>query len=113
MILWLMPPLVFFVVMPHQRYKLSLMVGGYWVGKVLFPPVGLSTGFPASLQGIPISSPFWVSAAALSLITLAAAAIGLIGWGRTPAAVRYAAYFLTDALLTFAIFGVRVELFGS
>lgn len=112
LVLWLIAPLTVGLFGRRHPYRLPLTTAAYWLGKGLIP-LGLFSAYPLALQSLGIASPFFLSGSTLAGITFAAALVAVIGWERTPLPVRYAAYWLTDAFLTFAIFGGRVEWFGS
>jgi hypothetical protein len=109
-LIWLAAPLLSLEWLRGQErwYEMSLALALYWVGKA-----GLSfdlfSGYPSLFNEWEIASPFGFGVLVLVLINLTAALIGYTGWGDTPVRVRYAAYFLTDALLTFLIFWSHVE----
>jgi hypothetical protein len=108
LIFWLMAPIFVLIYRRHWWYALPLATGFYWAGKLLIQ-FGLFTQYPTALDGIGVRSGFLTASLALLGIQSVALTVGFVGWGRTPALIRYFTYFLTDAVLTYAIFSASVE----
>jgi|GEM_PF-3925775 len=107
-ILWLLPPALLGYAFEDRVWVLPMALISYWIAKISLP-IGVFDEFPALLDWLNIQSPFWGGVFLLFLSSRIASMIGYIGWGYTPQSVRHAAYFLTDACLTFAIVGASVE----
>jgi len=105
LLLWLILPVVVAWLLRGRSLVLPAVVAAYWLSKLILP-LGVFASYPTLLGR---GSPFLAAWVALFLISRVAAMVAYIGWGNTPATIRHAAYFLTDAALTFAIFGAAVE----
>ncbi len=87
---WLLLPAIAAYFFPSLE---SAALAAYWVSKVIFS-FGIFAAAPVILTPL----------AAFGLIHILAVGVRLVGWGSTPLKIRWGAYFLTDALLTFALF---------
>ncbi|MBZ0307544.1 MAG: hypothetical protein K8I82_15870, partial [Anaerolineae bacterium] len=91
--LWFILPALAFLL----TRRLETVLAGYWFSKAV-----LSFGL-FDHQPLYFFSPFNNIVYTLVIITLLALGVRFIGWPKTPR--FWGSYFLTDALLTFAIFG--------
>ena len=108
LMLWLLAPIFVLIYRQGWWYAPPLATGLYLAGK-WFISYGLFDVYPATLTDVGLRSGFLTGFLGLLAIQMAALGVGYIGWGRTPILVRHFGYFLTDAVLTFAIFGAGVE----
>ena len=102
-LLWLIAPLLSLLLIKFPPYQLPVVLVLYWLGKNILS-FGLWNEYPTVLQDFSLSPLI-----ALFGIALIAALMGSVGWIKTPAWIRYTVFCLTDALLTFAIFGAGVQ----
>ncbi len=91
--IWFILPVFAFLL--TQRIDVTL--AGYWLNKAIVS-FGLFDRQPTYFF-----PPFNNVVYALLIITLLALVVRYIGWPKTP--IAWSSYFLTDALLTFAVFG--------
>ena len=92
----------------EKHYMLPVVTGAYWLAKAIYP-WELFQQVPITLIDITGVSPFFLTLVTLLLINGAALVVATIGWGATPRSIRHAAYYLTEGVLTFAIFGASIE----
>lgn len=105
-VLWFIAPLLGWYFMKNERWVVL-----YWLSKTVFP-LGMLSVFPVTLHAYRDYAPFVVGIVAWGGIAAVAWALAFIDhWAGIKFAVplRYATFCLTDAILSFAIFGAAVE----
>ena len=107
-ILWLILPIGLFLRLGGEMKVFAGAQLAYWLAKTVLP-LGVFSMYPLALDGLGIASPFVLTSLALLAINACAALIAYTSLDKIPITLKHATYFLTDALLTFAIFAYGVD----